>query len=262
MADKADPISVNGICIAPTDIHAELQYHPAPSLAEARMQAIKAIVIRELLLQRAAEMGLCTLRDAVKNPDPVIDALLEAEIALPEADDTTCRRYYDNNRGKFVTSPLFEVSHILYPAAPQDAVARLHAKEKAEKTLAVLKMQPERFDEFAKAESACSSSVQGGSLGQISKGQTMPAFEAVLFRMKAGELSATPVETEVGFHLIKVDKRSDAAQLPFDAVKDWIKNYLVTQCWNRAFDQYIRLLAGRADIKGFSLAVEKTPLIQ
>lgn len=262
MPDGSHAIAVNGICIAESDVNAEMQYHPASTLDEAKIQATRAIVIRELLLQRAAEIGLCTLNEAVKNPDPIIDSLLEQEVAIPDADEAVCRRYYDNNKGKFFTSPLFEVSHILYPAAPNDGKAREAARKCAQNAIDVLLRDPQLFEQMAKSQSACSSAAHGGALGQISKGQTMPAFEAALFKMKQGELSAVPVETEVGFHVIKVHKRAEGEQLPFDAAKDWIKNYLVAQCWNRAFNQYVKLLASRADIQGFELGVVTSPLVQ
>ncbi len=255
-------IDVNGILISNEEINAEIQYHPAESLFTARYEATKALVIREMLIQRATELGLCDRDEAVKNPDEIIDALLEQEIQVPEADIESCRRYYENNREKFFTSPLFEVAHILYMAPPEDDAARAEAFERASNALERLKASPELFAEIAKTDSACSSAKDGGRLGQISRGQTMPAFEAALFQMQEGEISAAPVASEVGYHIIKVFRRVEGRQLPFENVTDWIAQELQEKSWNRAFSQYIQLLAGRARITGFRLDGAQNPLVQ
>ena len=259
----APGIEVNGIKITPDEINAEVQYHPASSLVEAKVEAMQALVIRELLLQRAAELGLCERAEAVKNPDSIIDDLLDREITTPEPDEDTCSRYYKNNKSKFVTSPLFDVAHILYLVPPEDSDLRAQAKRKAEEAIKTLQDKPEAFEELARLHSACSSAKDGGRLGQISKGQTMPGFETALFSMKEGEISQQPAETEVGYHVIKVFRRAEGKQLPFNAVREWIRDSLQTQSRNRAFYQYVQLLAGRAKISGFRLGSEaSTPLVQ
>lgn len=262
MQSIAPGIIVNGIKISPDEINAEVQYHPADNLYSAKYDAMKALVIREMLIQRSVELGLCERDMAVKKTDEIIDALLEQEIDVPEADKETCLHYYNNNKDRFFTSPLFEVSHILYLAPPEDNDARSNAEAKAAEDLAVLKQNSEKFENLAKSESACSSAKDGGRLGQISKGQTMPAFETALFQMQAGEMSESPVATEVGYHIIKVHERVEGEQLPFDAVFDWIKSDLQQRSWQRAFHQYIQLLAGRSEISGFSFEGVKTPLVQ
>jgi len=90
----------------------------------------------------------------------------------------------------------------------------------------------------------------------------MPAFEAALMAMRAGGISREPVETEVGYHVIHLHQRADGQQLPFDAVATWIADYLYSQSWQRAFHQYVQLLAGRAEISGFRLDMANSPLVQ
>lgn len=90
----------------------------------------------------------------------------------------------------------------------------------------------------------------------------MPAFEKALFSMKEGELSAEPVASEVGYHIIKVHKCVQGKQLPFGNVSEWIARELHEKSWRRAFHQYIQLLAGRCKISGFRLEGIHTPLVQ
>lgn len=250
----APGIVVNGVKISPEQINFEVQYHPAVTLEDARYAAMKALVIRELLLQRAAEIGVSAgYPDLSLNEDDLIEALLEAELNTPEPSKEECLRYYQNNLAKFVSSPLFEVSHILYLAPPEDKNLFLEAQKRAEKTIERLSLSPESFAKIAEEESACSSKECGGHLGQISRGQTLPKFEKALFQMKEGEISSSPVASEVGYHIIKVHKRAQGQQMTFDMVRDPIAAYLKDRSWQSAFNQYLQLLAGRAKISGFRM---------
>jgi peptidyl-prolyl cis-trans isomerase C len=262
MKPIAPGIDVNGVKISITEINAEVQYHPAESLLSAKYEAMRALVIREVLLQRAAELGLCKRDEAIKNPDPVIEELLEKEIHIPEADPHTCQRYFENNKNRFMSSPLYEVSHILYMAPVEDVDARRKALEQCMSALAKIKNNPDIFEDIARGESACSSKKDGGRLGQISRGQTMPGFETALFAMGAGDISQTPVATEVGYHIIKVHQYAEGHQVPFESVSNWIAKTLQESSWSRAFHQYVQLLAGRAKISGFRFEGAQTPLVQ
>lgn len=263
MQALAPGITINGVRISPEEINSETQYHPAPSLFDAKYEAMRALVIRELLLQRAVETGIPVSRDDTKNLDEAIATLLDQDITAPQADEETCRRYYNNNKEKFSSSPLYEVSHILYMAPPEDEKAFQEAKNKAQAALEKIIQSPDLFEKIARSESACPSAKDGGRLGQIGKGQTMPEFEDALFKMCEGELCAQPVTTSVGYHLIKVHNRAEGRQIPFESVSNRIREYLEEQSWNRAFQQYIRLLASRAKISGFHFeGTTKSPLVQ
>ncbi len=262
MKTLAPGIEVNGVKITSDEINAEVQYHPAESLFSAKYEAMRALVIRELLLQRASELGLCQRDEAIKNPDPIIETLLSQEINIPEADQETCRRYYENNKSQFFTSPLYEVSHILYLAPPEDEKIKSQALFMAQTALTKLKSAPNLFESVAQEESACSSAKEGGRLGQISRGQTMPAFENALFMMTEGEMCAEPVATEVGYHIIKVHQCVQGQQMPFENVAEWVAKELHEKSWRRAFHQYIQLLAGRCKISGFRLESAQNPLVQ
>lgn len=259
---EAPGILVNGVKITPDQINAEVQYHPAPSLADAKYRAMQALVIRELLMQQAASVGLYASNNRPENPDEMIEELLEKEISVPEPDLETCERYYNNNKKRFHTSPLFEVSHILYLAPPEDEAARARALAAAEDAIRALENDPRIFEDVAKRDSACPSSAIGGSLGQIGLGQTLPAFESALIGMKEGEISKEPVLSSVGYHIIRLHKRIDGQMLPFEAVSEWIEDHLRMESWQRAFSQYIQILAGKAEISGFRFTGADSPLVQ
>lgn len=262
MIGLAPGITVNGFHILADEINAEVQYHPADNLVIAKYQSMRALVIRELLIQRAIELGLGERKELINNPDEVVDVILLREVSSPQATPDECQRYYNNNLQQFCTSPLFEVAHILYLAPLDDMSARQMAFEKARQALHRIKQNPAIFAEIAGSESACSSAEAGGHLGQVARGQTMPDFEKALFQMVAGETSAAPVATEVGYHIIRVDERVEGQQLPFEHVAGWIEKYLNEKSWNKAFQQYIQLLAGRSSISGFKFDGVGVPLVQ
>jgi peptidyl-prolyl cis-trans isomerase C len=250
---EAPAISVNGTGITAGQVNAEMQYHPAETVTAAREKAIRALVVRELLLQEAQSRGIFKDRCAIKDEQAVIDGLLEREVKVPEPDRASCERYYKSNHQRFVTSPLFEASHILFAA---------DARQKADEVLALLRENPERFQALARECSSCSSAKDGGRLGQISKGQTTPEFEAALFKMQKGEISKEPLSTKYGFHIIQVHERAESRALPFESVHEWIADYLKQSVWQRAVSQYIGILAGKADIRGFKLNAADSPLVQ
>lgn len=262
MKNIAPGIVVNDIKITPEKIGAEMQYHPAESAFSAKYETMQSLVVQELLIQRAVELGLCKRGDAVKNSDDAFDKLFEKEISVPNPDQKTCEFFYNNNKKKFFTSPLFEAAHILYLAPVKDDELRQEALKSAQKTLKLIQKNPELFEVLARTESACSSSKTDGHLGQITKGQTSPAFETGLFAMQEGDISNEPLASEYGYHLLKVYKRIEGKQLPFEAVHEWIIDYLTRQSWQRAFSQYVQLLAGQAKISGFKLKQADSPLVQ
>ena len=98
-------IYVNEIEITDAEIGQEMQYHPAPSQEEAWHLAAQSLVIRQLLLQQAASNGL--LRDVDtftpgETEEDTIDQLLQQDVIVPEADEATCRRFYDTHPDSFV----------------------------------------------------------------------------------------------------------------------------------------------------------------
>jgi peptidyl-prolyl cis-trans isomerase C len=254
-------ISVNAVEISASDINIESANYEGGTILERQNQAAIALAFRELLLQRAAELELPTAGENF-DEDAVIDQLLARELDVPEPDDASCQRYYDNHRDTFRSPDLFEVCHILIAADPRDDDARVLAKEKARAAIHLLANDPARFAVLAAELSDCPSKTTGGNLGQIGKGQTVPEFEDVLFRMRQGELSRSPVESRYGFHVIYLQRRIAGAQLEFTAVREQLAHYLRNSVHRQALGQYLRILAGRADISGIELMGSATPLVQ
>lgn len=261
-------VSVNGVAIAREAIAEEIQHHPARAPVDAWREAAQALVVRELLNQEVARQQIVAeprLDDDGRREtaeEAAIRVLLERNVQTPEADDETCRRFYDNNRRRFRSGDLFEPAHILIAAAPGDAPARKVAKELAGQVLAVLQDDASRFAELARTHSACPSREHGGNLGQIGPGQTVPEFEAALQRLEEGGLSAAPVESRFGFHIVRLDRKIEGRDLPFEAVHRRIADYLAASAYQRALAQYVEFLASQASITGIDLTQTEPTLVQ
>ena len=248
-------ISVNGVAIEQDAIGREMQHHPGQSRDDAERQAATALVVRELLVQRARQREI-----AGASEDERIANLIEQEVRIPEPTDDEVARYYRRNTLRFMTSPLYEAAHIFFAARRDGETVRAQAKAKAEALLTELERNPRRFGDLAKAHSACSSKDQGGSLGQVTKGDTNPELERAMAVMEVG--STQLVESRHGFHLLRLDRRVAAKQLPLEQAKPWIENRLRTASKRRAVSQYLQLLAAGAAIEGIELAAADSPLVQ
>lgn len=261
-------ITVNGVEITRAAISAETQHHPAAKPIDAWMQAARALVVRELLLQEAARLALVPspLSDAdgrrETDDEALVRGLVEREVVTPEPDESTCRRYYDQNSRRFRSSDLFEVSHILLAADPKDREARIRARASAGCIVAALAEQPAQFASLAALHSACPSRAVGGNLGQIGPGQTVPEFERALSTIPVGAVHRTPVESRYGFHVVRVDRREEGRPLPFELVRAGIAEFLGEHVRRTAIRQYISMLAGRATILGIALEGSASPLVQ
>jgi peptidyl-prolyl cis-trans isomerase C len=259
---KAGPrnvVKVNGVVVSRAVISRETQNHPAANPVGAWKKAALALVIREALSQEVKRLGIEAepARDAEgrrETPDEAnMRALVEREVAVPQATEEECRIYYEKNRERFRAPTIDEVSHILIAADPADDAAFAAAREKAEHAIAQLREAPSLFADLARALSQCPTAREGGRLGQIGPGDTTPAFETALRAMNEGEISREPVETHYGFHVIRLHARATGEVLPFEAVRERIADYLAESVSRRAQAQYIAKLLARSNVEGIEI---------
>jgi hypothetical protein len=98
-------IFVNRVEITDAEVGQEMQYHPAPTQERAWRLAAQSLVVRQLLLQQAANNGLFQDADTLSQEEheaAIIDQLLQRDVVVPEADESTCQRYYDNHPDSFM----------------------------------------------------------------------------------------------------------------------------------------------------------------
>ncbi len=276
---KAKPlfkeVSVNGVVIPEVDILQEAQNHPAPTPGEALLEAARSLVIRELLWQEAKDKNLVPdNEDSIGEDnagedsgrqtklDAAISALLESEIKTPEASEEDCKAFYDRDPSRFSTETIWQVRHILVSANPKDKKAFDQAREKAYAILEQVKKNPQNFATIAKDISSCPSAAQGGNLGQITRGSTVPEFENALKKAKKTGLLMQPIESRYGYHIVEINQIIPGEILPLELVKEKIAAWLEASSWSKAVQQYIAILAGKSHITGIDLKSGEGPLVQ
>lgn len=246
-------ISVNGVEITDDAIEQELPHHrQAPNPVK---QAVNELILRTVLLQEADRLEI-----TAEDDDARVEALFAQEVHVPQADEATCATFYRNQPALFSNGEMIEARHILFQVTPTVPLELL--RETGEAVLAELRAQPDRFAELAKEYSNCPSGELGGSLGQLTRGQTVPEFEDFVFRLTAGEMGERLLETRFGLHIVQVLRRVEGKLVPFEAVKSQIADNLTRQSWQRAVHQYLQILVGKADVQGVTLEGAETPLVQ
>lgn len=259
--DSLPVITINGVEIPEKDLANELQYHPNDNFAVVVQQAGQALVIRQLLINEAKKQGLLTDSTEKANEEEAMQKLVENNISYDAPNEDICKRYFDNNKAKFMTMPLMEVDHILLAAAKDDSEGRDAAKHNANVIISQLRQEinngePSTFAALAKEYSACPSKESGGNLGQLSKGQTVPEFERQLMPLAEG-LSDNAIESRYGFHVVNVNRKIEGKQLDYDMVSDKVRGYLINSASHLAIQAYIQSLVEQADIQGVPIKFDE-----
>ncbi|MGI9351136.1 MAG: peptidylprolyl isomerase [Rhizobiaceae bacterium] len=259
-------ISVNGMPVAEATIMAEAQQHPADTPGEALLEAARALVIRELLLQEARKLKILASPEhgadgnLETEEDALIRQLIDHEVSAPVSDQSERRLYYDRHKDQFRSETIFEARHILLVDAEKGAGESKFNLARA--IIDELDGNAGRFGKLAKEYSACPSSHEGGNLGQLTKGSTVPEFEEVLEKMHQGQIWPEPVKSRFGLHVIYLVNKIPGEMLPFEYVEDKIGAWLEASSWSKAVSQYISILAGKSDITGINLDGANSPLVQ
>jgi peptidyl-prolyl cis-trans isomerase D len=150
--------------------------------------------------------------------------------------DQDLKTYYEQNTSRLGGQEERRASHILI-AVPKGAPAadRQKAKARAEEVLAEARKSPDKFAELAKKYSQDpGSAAQGGDLDFFARGAMTKPFEDAVFSMKKGEI-AGPVETDFGYHIIKLTDIKEPKQRNFDQMKPELEAQVKKQMAQRKF---------------------------
>lgn len=244
-------IIVNGTTITARDVAAEMQHHPAPSPEAAWIEAARALVVRRLLLDAARDAAL-----SEEDEDDTIDALLRAEVTIPEPDDAAARRWHAAHPERFGAPETWDASHILVAADPEDEAERTVARTTAEALLAEVLATPGALPDLARRHSACPSREQGGHLGRIERGSTVPEFETMLAGLEPGQVCPVVVATRYGMHVLHLHRHTPRRDTAFEDARREVLEDLRRSAWQAAVRQTIAVLAARATIEGFVLGAD------
>jgi peptidyl-prolyl cis-trans isomerase C len=207
---------VNGTPIPRTDYDAFLknllQGKPATDLtAEQKNQVLDELITMQLVSTQAVKDGLEKEPDVAANLDVMrmrilSDAESQKILKGKEPTDAQLHAEYDSAIASMDKSE-YHAEHILVPT-----------KEKAEQLIKKIKAGA-KFEDVAKAESTDNSKANGGDLGWFTLTRMVKPFGDAVKTLKKGEMTQEPVQTQFGWHIIKLLDTRDVAPPPFDQVK-------------------------------------------
>jgi len=153
-----------------------------------------------------------------------------------EADET--RKYFEEHKDGFGRPEERQASHILISVATTASDAeKAAARAKAEQLLAQIKQTPKIFADLARQQSQDpGSAVKGGDLGFFGRGMMVKSFEDAVFQMKLEEVRG-PIQTDFGFHIIKLSAIKLGVAVNFDDVKHQAEQELKKQKAEKAFGE-------------------------
>ena len=226
-ADEADPVvaTVAGVEIRASELtlaegDLDPQFARLPD-EQRRVAALAAVIDIKTLARKAETEKLDQTEEfkrlmAFQRDRALHNAIFKSEVVDPVSEADIKARY---EKEIAAVPPEEEISarHIL-----------LKTEEEAKAVIAELDAGKD-FAELAKEKSTGPSAGQGGDLGFFTKGRMVPEFEAVAFTLKAGEYAKEPVQTQFGWHVIKVEERRESAPPAFEEVADQVRQLVMRE---------------------------------
>lgn len=162
--------------------------------------------------------------------DLLVNYAVNKAVANVRVTDAEVKEFFDAHPEQFAGEETVNASHILVAdeAQANEILAKINAGEIS-------------FEDAAKEFSSCPSSAEGGCLGDFGHGQMVPEFDQACFSMKEGEI-AGPVQTQFGFHLIKLNKINAAQPMQFEQVKEQLRQSLMGEKQQNAYQSKLNQL--------------------
>jgi peptidyl-prolyl cis-trans isomerase C len=164
----------------------------------------------------------------------LVETLLNTE-TTSRVTEAEMRRIYDEQRARITPEEEVRARHIL-----------VENEDEAKAIIAQLRGGAD-FAAIAKEKSKDPGGRDGGDLGFFTKGQMVPEFAEAAFAMQAGQLSETPVKTQFGWHIIKVEERRQRPIPSFEQVRGQIEDFLT----RRVQADLVQRLRAEAQVERF-----------
>jgi len=214
-----------GVSVTPEEAEIALREHRRDYPGDAFEKMLKEQGITLDAWRQDLEEGLLM--------EKVVRQAVYTKVAVTESEIDA---YYQEHRDEFDR-----------PAQVRARQIVVASREEGERLLGLLR-QGEPFAEVARKNSLSPDAEQGGDLGFFARGEMPPEFDAIVFTLPAGRLSDL-VRSEYGYHLFLVEERREALRLPLTAVRDEIRDKLLAEKEEQAYQQWLQDLRGRASIE-------------
>ena len=177
----------------------------------------------------------------------LLDTNVLQKIAVTEEES---KKFYNNNPNLFKQTEQIKASHILIKVAPDaEESKKIQARKKIEAVQKKVR-QGEDFGLLAKTSSEGPTAQRKGDLGYFGRGRMVKPFEDAVFALNVGEVSEI-VETQFGYHLIKVIDKKPPRTIPYKEVQQKLEQHLKNEKEKTEIQGYIENLKKSATIKRF-----------
>lgn len=178
----------------------------------------------------------------------MLQAEVEPKVSVTEAQ---VKEFYDKNPDRFKQGERVRASHILLRLPEQaDDAAKAAVRARAADVLKQVRAGKD-FAALAKQYSEDpGSAANGGDLNYFQKGQMVGPFDQTVFAMKVGDVSDL-VETQFGYHIIKLTDRQPERVVPLDEVRPQVQQFLENQARQDATQTLIKLLTAKSKVEVF-----------
>ncbi|MBM4309860.1 MAG: hypothetical protein FJ119_02780 [Deltaproteobacteria bacterium] len=204
----------------------------------------------EMFQEQLNTMGITAeqLRGDISDHLKVKGVYVRATEALPPVTEEDINKFYNENTETFKVPEQVRASHILFSVA-QDASPETRGlkKQELEKVRSQV-VEGADFAALAKELSDCPSKEQGGDLGLFERGRMVKEFDDAAFNLAAGEISPV-VETQFGYHVIKVTEHNEPRVVALEDVHQEISQHLQTSREEAAFESFLQNLRQNAQIE-------------
>lgn len=241
--------TVAGVEITEQDLDAIIKRYPAQQQAmfaseNGKKQLLEQVISFELFYNLGKEIELDKSEEFLSEieklkKDLLTQMMISKTLSEVTITDEEANKYYEENKENFADKETVTAKHIL-----------VDTEDAAKKIKEEIVSGNVSFEEAAEKYSSCPSKEQGGSLGAFSRGMMVPEFEEASFTLPVGEVSE-PVQTQFGYHIIKVTDRSEKNIKPFDEVKESVLNNLTTERQQAKYMDVINELSSKYEIKRF-----------
>ena len=202
-------------------------------------KALKGMDVSEKEIRAQIQRGLAI--------NQLLNTHVRQKITVTEEEG---KKFYNNNPNLFKQPEQVKASHILIKVAPDaEESKKIQARKKIE-TVQKKVRQGEDFGLLAKANSEGPTAQREGDLGYFNRGRMAKPFEDAAFALNVGEVSGI-VETQFGYHLIKVTDKKPARTISYKEVKPRLEQHLKKEKAKTEIQDYIENLKKSAKIKRF-----------
>jgi peptidyl-prolyl cis-trans isomerase C len=234
---------VDGHEIRNSDVDEALQqlppeYRNMPS-EDLRNAVVEQLIDRHLMVKRARDQGLNndpSVRNTMKQLEArVLEQTYLRRTVESKVTDEAVRRRYERDKDTLKRDKQVRARHIL-----------VKTREEAMDILREVSRGKD-FAELAREKSIGPSKTQGGDLGYFTREAMLPAFSQMAFSLKKGEVGRAPVQTQYGWHVIKVEDIKDAAPPAFEEARDELRS----EMGEEVIDSEIKRLREDAKVERF-----------